>query len=233
MAHFTKDAFLALTNDQMWKVFSEFQTKCESLDEVQVKLDLLITKINKLESEIVHVKNINGVLKTEVLNMRRKINRDSQYFRQENLEFSGIPVTVADDKLQDTAIALLKKTGVEVKASDIVDCHRLKNGKTVIARFLNRKHCKQALAGSKKLKGNTGDLFDSEIYINRNLIPEFNNLRWKSKKLKQANYIFNFGTNHRGIWVQSEANGRKKQIEVDEDLYEFMPVGKSLSDICS
>ena len=229
---YTKDAFLALWNNDMWELFSKFQTKCEALEEVNVKLDVMLSKINKLEDQVHINKHVNSVLKNDLLNMKRKLNRDSQYHRQENLEFSGILETIADSNLEGTAISLLKKTGVDVSPRDIVDCHRLKNGKAVICRFVNRKHCQQALAGSKKLKGNTGDISDSAIYINRNLIPEFNTIRWRSKKLKQANCIYSFGTTKRGIWVQAEPDGRKKQIEVEDDLYEFLPAGKSLSEIC-
>ena len=232
MAHLTKEEFLALSNVQMWELFTEFQSKCSAMNEVNVKLDIVISKISKLESELEIGKRVNNALKLEVLNLKKKANRDAQYNCQENLEFTGIPETIPDASLEETAIKILKKTGVDVKSSDIVDCHRLKNRKRVIIRMVNRKHCQQALAGSKNLKGNTRDISNSAIYVNRNLIPEYHALRWKCKQLKLANYLFNFGVNKRGIYVQQEAGGIKKQVEVDDDIFEYLPTGTLLSDIC-
>ena len=232
MAHHTKESFLALTGDQIWNLFSKSQSECGSFKELNTKMDILISKINKLEDEIEVGRRVNKALKVEIVNMRRKINKDSQYQRQENLEFSGIPEHIPDSDLENTALKLLKKTGVVLKSSDVVDCHRLKNPKKVIIRLVNRKHCQLALHGSKKLRGNTSDILgDSIVYLNRNLIPEFNTLRWKAKKMKVANYIYNFGTNRRGIWVQSEADGEKKQVEIEDDLLVYLPEGILLSDV--
>ena len=232
MAHqINKEEFLALPNDKMWELFSKYHSS-STLDELNAKLDIVITKINKLESELEISRRVNTALKSEVLNLKRKVNRDAQYHRQENLEFSGIPESIPDGELEQTAITIFKKAGVDVKSSDIVDCHRLKNRRRVIIRMVNRKHCQQALAGSKRLKGNTSDINNSVIYINRNLIPEYNTLRWKAKLLKQANYIFNYGVNRRGIWVQMEAGGNRKQVEIDDDLMEYLPAGILLSDVC-
>lgn len=34
MAHLTKEEFLALSNVQMWELFTEFQSKCSAMNEV-------------------------------------------------------------------------------------------------------------------------------------------------------------------------------------------------------
>ena len=183
------------------------------------------------ESELAIVKSANAALTKEVLNLKRKMNRENMYFRQENLEFSGIPESVADVNLEQTAIYLLRKTGVECTPDDIVACHRLKNKKDVIIRFVNRKHAFHALSRSKNLKNNTDDIIpNSKIYINRNLTPEYKTLRWQAKTLKRQKFFEDFGTNKRGVYIV--AGGSRRQIDIAEDLKEYLPEGKLLSDIC-
>ena len=233
MADVTKESFLSLSNEEMWDLFKKTQLEASSIRQLNAKIDVLIGKIDKLDSEIAIGKTVNNALKSEIINIKRKQNRVNQYHRRENLEFSGIPESTSDQNLEKIALALLKKTGVDISSNDIVDCHRLRNKKTVIVRFVNRKHAVKALLNSKKLNGKTNDIVNnSVIYLNRNLTPEYKSLRWKSKKLKLENYINDFGVNQHGVWVKAEADGPRKQVDVDEDLYEYLPQGISLADIC-
>ena len=233
MAQITKESFLALSNMQMWELFSKSQIESKTFNELNTKLDLLIGKVTKMDAEMSVAKAVNVALQSEVTNLKRKLNQNNNYHRQENLELSGIPESVSDDNLEATAISILNKTGVALTSKDIVDCHRMRNKKVVIIRFVNRKNAQEALANSRSLQGNTNDIIsNSVIYINRNLTPESMSLRWKAKLLKRANHIHDFGTNRRGVWVKSQSDGARKQIDVDEDLVEFLPRGISLSDIC-
>ena len=224
-----KESFMALSKDEMWDLL-----QTNRMADVNNKLDTIIGKFTKLESELSVAKSANAALKKEIINLKRKVNRDSMYSRQENLELSGIPESVSNESLEATTLALLRKTGVDCTPRDIVDCHRLRNKKDVIVRFVNRKHALQALSGSKYLKGNTNDIIpNAKIYVNRNLTPEYKSLRWQAKKLKSENYIEDFGTNRRGVWIKAEAGGPRKQIDVAEDLIEYLPDGIFLSDICN
>ena len=237
MAQISKEDFLSLSNEQVWtlfqKNFHEREKYRDTLSQINIKMDFLISKIQKLEDEIAVSKSVNTALKKECVNLRRKCNRDSQYHRQENVEFTGIPDNISDNNLEKTVISLLKITEVNVTPNDIVDCHRLPRRKTVIVRFLNCKHSLKALLNGKRLKGNTGDICgNSAVYINRNLIPEYLSLRWKAKKMKSQNLVHDFGTNRRGIWVKETAEGDKRQIEIDDDLFQYLPEGKTLNDIC-
>ena len=235
MAEITKEKFQSLTNEQLWELFhNKSIVESSALKELNTKLDLVLGKVEKLEDQIAVGKAANAALKCEIANLKRKLNRDSLYNRQENVEFSGIPVSVSDGNLEKTVMSLLRKVGVEVVTDDIVDCHRLKDKKTVITRFVNRKYAVQALSNSKRLRGNTNDILaNSVIYINRNLTPEYKTLRWKAKRMCLAGHIHAFGTSKRGVWVKADANASKKQVDLEEDLYQFLPAGISLSDICS
>ena len=230
-----EESFLSLPRNELWEMFKKAQEMSSvALNDVNSKLDLLVNKMEKMETEIKVCKAVNTALKTEIVNLKRQINKNAQYNRQENLEFSGIPESVPDHKLEKITIALMRKTGVEVAPDEIVDCHRLRNKKIVIARFVNRKYAQAALLKSKNLRGNTGDIIpNSIIFMNRNLTPEFRSLRWKAKRMKEANCIHAFGISKKGLWVKHEADGVKKEVAVDEDLFEYLPTGKNLSEICS
>ena len=196
------------------------------------KCKLEIGKVEQLESQSSISKSINKALKDEILSLKRNANRNSQYSRQDNVEFSGIPDDIPDKNLESTAIALLKKMDVSVEPRDIVDCHRLPKRKSVIVRFVNRKNAVKAIANGKQLRNNVSDMFSGNcvVYVNRNLIPEYLSLRWKTKQLKQSSYVHEFGVNKRGIWAKMGPESRKKQIEIEEDLQEFLPPGTNLRD---
>ena len=221
----TKDSFLSMSNEEKWELFKQSQS-------VNLKLDTVIDKIEKLESQLVFSRNVNDRLKNEIVNIKRKANRNCQYERQDNIEFSGIPDSIPDDNLEDVAIQLMKKMDINVETRDIVDCHRLPKRKSVILRFVNRKNALKALSNGKKLKNNVGDILPGNpaVFVNRNLIPEYLSLRWKAKQLKQANYLHEFGLNRRGVWVKVGTESSKKQVEVEEDLHEFLPAGRSFQD---
>ena len=196
---------------------------------------MLISRIEIMDSELKVSKKVNKTLSEEIQKLKRKSVRDAQYNRQDNVEFSGIPDTVQDSQLEEKAIALLKVVDVDVKPTDIVDCHRLPRRGTVIARFVNRKYAVKAIANSRKLKDvDVTPIFgvNCKIYINRNLTPELMTMRWKAKRAKLARHIHQFGTNKRGVYVQTEENGRKFQLDIDEDLENILPSGVSLSDFC-
>ena len=233
MAGITKEAFLQLSNDDMWNMFLKSESKFNDLN---TRLDIFISKFEKMHSEFEICKAVNATLSKEVKLLKRKTNRDAQYQRQENIEISGIPATIQDSEIEENVIKILKQVDVNVSPSDIVGCHRLPKRGTVITRFVNRKNAEKALMNSNKLKNYN---FERELgqrcslYINRNLTPEYLNLRWKVKMAKTAGYIFKFGSNKRGIWLLLEDNGRKIQVEVEDDIQKVLPTGVTVTDICS
>ena len=107
MAQLNKQVFLELTNEEKWELFRKSEIENVALREVYSKLDILIDKITKLESDVEIAKTVNKGLTAEIIQLKRKINRDSQYHRQENLEISGIPQSISDENLEETTIKLL------------------------------------------------------------------------------------------------------------------------------
>ena len=221
MENITEDMFQSMSADEKWKVCSNFQSKVKLFLSLDKKLDVLVDKFEKLESELSVSKAANHALKEDNVALRRRLNRLEQYGRQENVIISGIPDSVEDKNLEKCAIKLMAKLKVRVYSSDIVDCHRLKKRGTGIIRFVNRKNARDAISNSRSLKDvDTSDIWgvNATTYVSMNLIPEYLSLRFQLKNLKAEAKIFGFGTNKRGLWAKVSATSQKKQIEVEEDI---------------
>ena len=107
-----------------------------------------------------------------------------QYNRRESIEISGIPENVPDTELEDKCTGILKEIGCgDIEPWKYHACHRLKNRKITICRFITRKITGNALHNRKKLKDldktKVGLPSDSRIYINESLCPQLKYLHYK------------------------------------------------------
>ena len=76
-----------------------------------------------------------------------------QYNRRESLEIDRIPENICDKDLETKALNILTEIGVtKIQHWQVHACHRLKNKKTTIIRFVTRKFADEALHMRKKLK---------------------------------------------------------------------------------
>ena len=82
-----------------------------------------------------------------MLEIDQKKNHLDQSSRRKNIEIQGIPANVIDDELEGKVIDIYGCLGIEVKGSDIQNCHRLgyADPKNTIIRFVHHKFCYQAL----------------------------------------------------------------------------------------
>ena len=105
------------------------------------------TIIDALKEENQKLQNKVKKLEEQFLEIDHKSNHLDQYSRRNNFEIQGIPVNVTDDELEGKVINIFSCLSIEVKGSDIEDCHRLGyvNPKNTIIRFVNHKFCYQAL----------------------------------------------------------------------------------------
>ena len=105
-----------------------------------------------------------------MLDIDHKSNHLDQHNRRNNLEIQGIPANVTDHELEGKVIDIFSCIGIEVKDSDIEDCHRLgyAKPKNAIAIFVSRKFCYQAL--DKKMELNKLDLHKVEFLPSKNII---------------------------------------------------------------
>ena len=149
-----------------------------------------------------------------MLETDQKSNHLDLYNRRNNLIIHGIPVNVTDDELEGKVIDIFSCLGVEVKGSDIEECHRLGyvNPKNTIVRFVNRKFCYQALdkkmdlhkLDSRRLGFNpVKTLYFSETLTSTNEL-----LAWKCRELKSAFMIHSTWSARGVIKIRRTANQR-------------------------
>ena len=150
------------------------------------------TIIDALKEENLKLQNKVKKLEEQLLEIDQKNNHLDQYSRRNNLEIQGIPANITDDKLEGKVIDIFSCLGIEVKGSDIEDCHRFgsTNPKNTIVRFVNPKFCYQALdkkmdlhkLDSRRLGFNPV----KTLYFSENLTPTNQLLAWKCRELKRA-----------------------------------------------
>lgn len=247
----TEEMFLKLNKNEAWELFKNLQAeKSDTLDEINKNLGDAIKKMGELETknallesrmlavegELGITKACNRALKEGLINFEKKSIQSNQYDRLENIEIVGIPEDVKPEKLEETVIGIAKAIGVDLKPRDFAACHRMPRGKDTIARFVNRKDVDLLFANCSKLKDNNlssvlGPDHRSPVYINPNLCPELRNMRWKTKKLKEAALVAFYGTSRRGPYIQRESKGEKHHVFVDSDLLQFLEVGQELDHV--
>lgn len=234
----TEDMYMKLTKEQTWELFKGLQDFVMKFEEIQVKLDkipALEKRVTALESSLAISQNATTLLQAELVKERKSKIQGFQYNRLENVEFSGIPASVPDDKLEEAVVGIAREIGVTIKKRDIAACHRLRGErKDTIVRFPNRKHADALFANAAQLKGK--DLTETlgsqaTIYMNVSLTPELRRMRWMAKRMKIAGLIEKFGTNRRGVFIQPTTDDAKMQIYVESDLHDFLQDGVSLNSV--
>ena len=122
------------------------------------------------------------------------ISSIDQYSRRNNTEIQGIPKNVKYEELESKVIDIFSALNISITSKDVEHCHSLgKDGKSTVVRFVNRKHCYQALNTKIDLRkiGNFSLAFhpDVKLYLSDNLIPYNQYLGWKCRELKRTSLI--------------------------------------------
>ena len=106
--------------------------------------------------------------------------KDEQYNLCNYVEFSGIPDTINDDKLEDTVMESCKDVNIDVSETDIEACHRLpirlnatNVSKKVVVKFVNRKHTESILSNKFTLSSTDFSRLNinNKVYVNPSLCP--------------------------------------------------------------
>ena len=69
-------------------------------------------------------------MKKKVISLEENSNSLEQHGRRNNLEITGIPDDVDDQKLEKKVIEILDKINVNVSSKDVEACHRIGKSKT-------------------------------------------------------------------------------------------------------
>ena len=145
-----------------WKgkvvVGNDIQGLFKQISKLSENVDRLVTANDKLNSELLIVRNVNQNLQNRIINLEKQQSKSEQYNRRNNVEISGISNEVSDQNLEETVIGICKDSGIDVNSLDIEGCHRLSLGrnttntnKRVIVKFVNRKHSEAMLQHKKDI----------------------------------------------------------------------------------
>ena len=78
-----------------------------------------------MESQLLVTRRVNDNLVKQNYFLERKCATNEQYSKQECLEISGIPDSLANNNLEETVLKIFNETGVTVNSRDAEACHCL------------------------------------------------------------------------------------------------------------
>ena len=181
--------------------------------------------IAKLEEQIQGTKRVNQFLIEKINSLERSLHSTEQYTRKESIELMGFDPDIPDDRIERSVLNVLntiKGEGEpEYVPTDIQACHKLRNNKIVICKFVSRKRMRATVNNRKKLKG-MNDLkrfgVKEKLVIFEAMSPHFKSINWKCKQLMKSgllkdSWFFN------GKYNVILPNGEKKSIITDADLH--------------
>ena len=171
-------------------VGNDIQGLFNQISKLSENVDRLVTANEKLNSELLIVRNVNQNLQNRIINLKKQQSKSEQYNRRNNVEISGISNEVSDQNLEQTVIGICKDSGIEVNPLDIEGCHRLPLGrnatnttKRVIVKFVNRKHSEATLQHKKDINQK------SKVFVSHSLCPYYRFLWGKCKELQRKGRI--------------------------------------------
>ena len=187
-----------------------------------------------MQSELCVSRQVSSKLREQIVSLERQCLSNSQYSRRECLELSGLPDSMENAELGNTALQLFKKLYVEIDSSNLQDCHWLpsKGPKRVIVKFPKRKDANRIRKVKKNLKGidlsSTG--IRSSVYINDGLCKYYKMLWQKCKKLCVNKFIHSFWVSNGSIRLKLSDNERSQIITHINDLEELIPGNEIIRD---
>ena len=126
------------SKDEVIALALEYQNKFDStLTIINKEISDLRQNYEKMQSELCVSRQVSSKLREQIASLERQCWSNCQYSRRECLELSGLPESIENSELEDTALQLFKKLDVEVDSSNIEDCQWLpsKGPKRVIVTF--------------------------------------------------------------------------------------------------
>ena len=100
-----------------------------------------LTYLEELESDIDVVRTVNDRLIERLVKTEKHFWEHAQYSRRDTLEIIGIPNSVDNSVREEMVPGVFKQIGVETDERDVQTCHRLKEKKRIIAKFVNWIDC--------------------------------------------------------------------------------------------
>ena len=172
----------------------------KNISAFQLKFNIIESEMEKLMLRVNENEDIIQKQTEHIYTLEKELTKLEQYGRRENIEITGIPSKITQQKLETEVLKIMKKIGLQHLCHyDIVGCHRVgqknNNGiRNTIVRFLHRKDTINCL----KLKKNLhlcNSMGYSNLTIIENLCPVnksiFENLS-ELKKTGNVNEVWTF-----------------------------------------
>ena len=200
-------------------VGNDIQGLFNQISKLSENVDRLVTANDKLNSELLIVRNVNENLQNRIINLEKQQSKSEQYNRRNNVEIPGISNEVSDQNLEETVIRISEDSGIDVNSLDIEGCHRLLLGrnatntnKRVIVKFVNRKHSEAMLQHKKDI------IKKSKVFVSHSLCPYYRYLWGKCKELQRkgrVNHVFCLGA---VVTIRITENSPEIKVLQEKDL---------------
>ena len=225
----SKEELLKLNKDVIVDYHFKSAILAKSISELTESLKIVTGRLEKSESELAIVKQVNKNLveKNDCLEKRlevveRSTTKNAQYLRNKQLQLNNNGGLKNGPELKGQVATMLAKTGAAVTSADIGKCHLLgTRGNPIICEMKDRDLRDDVLRMRKYLK----DVEDGEfgkIYINETLCEEYQRLDFCCRSLKKANQLLSTWFFNGRLWAQVDEHSHKKQISHINDLYAIM-----------
>ena len=154
-------------------VGNDIQGLFNQISKLSENVDRLVTANEKLNSELMIVRNVNQNLQNRIINLKKQQSKSEQYNRCNNVKISGISSEVSDQNLEQTVIGICKDSRIDINPLAIEGCYRLlgrnatNTTKRVIVKFVNRKHSRVMLQHKKDFNQK------SKVFVSHSLCPYY------------------------------------------------------------
>ncbi len=218
-AEFT-GSFDALKTNQEIKGLNKNEAQQYSIkitDNYRKLVETLFDKDNGLlvgmQKQLIEQQKLNLKLLEKMDALEKQQIHADQYSRKETIEIRGLNENLPDAEIEQRVVQVLnaikENNDAEFVKEDIHACHKLKNKKIVICKFVSRRRMRTTINNRKRLK--TTDLtgvggIQGKVVIYESMTYHYKNLHWKCMQLKKAQII-------KDAWF---CNGKFKVIRAGE-----------------
>ena len=179
--------------------------------------------ITKLQNQLQVATQINQHLLKKVNELERRQYSTDQYTRKESIELKGFDPEISNEDIEKNVLAVLNtiKEADEpaFTGQDIQACHKLKNKKIVICKFVSRKRMRSVINNRKKCKGNrelTRHGVVDKLAIFESMSPHYKNLNWRCTQLKKASKVKDCWFFNGKYTVLTNNNDKKQVVHIDD-----------------
>ena len=173
---------------------SELEYLVKEVDAIKSQNSRLLSDISKVQHNLIESNKQIADNLDYIYFLETEVSRLDQYGRRENVEFTSIPESIPDEKLENSIIEILHKIGLtHIEHYSIAACHRLATkdrfgNRNTIVRFVNRKDAISCLQNRKKLSL-CRDIGYRNLFMVENLCPSYRSIFESLSELKKRNKI--------------------------------------------